>query len=186
MSEPFLGQVEIFGFPFAPKLWATCAGQTLAITQNQALFALLGTTYGGDGQVTFKLPDLQGRVAVGAGNDHQGTAWSQGQSGGQEGITLSAFQIPAHTHVLRAAAGDTLTSNVSTPSPTVGLGQTSGKNSGGDAMTVNVYVDDAKPAANLHISAVSPGTGGQPHENRMPLLALNVCIALAGIFPSRT
>ena len=185
MSEPFLGQVEVFGFSFPPKRWAQCAGQIMAISQNQALFSLLGTTYGGNGVTTFGLPDLRSRVAVGLGTDHQQASWTQGQVGGQESITLTPSQIPAHTHTLRAASGTDTTSDTNAPDSTVGLGVTTGLDTGGKAFTVNAYVADANPAATLHSSAISPASGGQPHENRMPLLALNFCICLAGLFPSR-
>lgn len=185
MSDNFQGQIEIFAFNFPPKNWAQCAGQILPIRQNQALFALLGTTYGGDGVTTFGLPDLRGRVPVGAGTDFEQVTWTQGQVGGTEGVALTAFQIPAHTHTLRASSATDTSTNTALPSSTVGLGQTKGQSEQGGTLTVNLYVDDDNPAAALHESAVSPGPAAQPHENRMPLLALNVCIALTGVFPSR-
>jgi microcystin-dependent protein len=187
MSQPFLGQIEVFGFGFPPRYWAQCAGQLMSIAQNQALFSLLGTTYGGNGVTTFALPDLRGRVAVGVGTDRVGVPWIQGQTGGEEGLRLTSFQIPAHIHTLRAASGTDTSSNTNTPNGTVGLGVTTGQKADGGTFQVPAYVADPKPAAALHGTAVGPPTqGGQPHENRMPGLALNVCIALNGVFPSRT
>ena len=185
MADPFLGQIEIFAFSFPPRNWAQCAGQILAITQNQGLFSLLGTRYGGNGVTTFALPDLRGRVAVGVGKDKQQADWTQGQKGGSEKITLTSFQIAAHTHDVMAASGTDVTGDTQFPSATVGLGQTAGQDDQGNPMVVAAYVADAKPAAALHESAVSPGAEAQPHENRMPLLVLNPCICIAGIFPSR-
>lgn len=185
MSDHFQGQIEIFGFTFPPKYWAQCAGQILPIQQNQALFALLGTTYGGNGVTTFALPDMRGRVALSAGKDFSGAPWIQGQTGGQETVALTGDQIPAHTHSLQVAGGTDTSSNTAQPGPTVGLGQSTGSTESGGALDVKLYVVDDKPAAVLHDSALSPGGSGAPHENRMPLLALNFCIALSGVFPSR-
>jgi len=185
MSDHFLGQIEIYGFNFPPKNWAQCAGQLLPIQQNQALFSLLGTTYGGNGVTTFALPDLRGRVPMGVGKDSDQVTWIQGQVGGTEGVTLTSFQIPAHIHTLRASSATDTTSNTALPSSNVALGQTKGQAESGGTLTVNLYVDDDKPAAALHESALSPGAAAQPHENRMPLLAVNICIALGGVFPSR-
>jgi microcystin-dependent protein len=184
MSEPFMGQIEIFGFDYAPVQWVQCAGQLLSINQHQALFSLLGTTYGGDGRTTFKLPDLRSRVAVGAGTDRVQVDWVRGQADGEETLALTSMQLAAHDHTLMAASGTDVTKNTQFPGNTVGLGQTVGDDQG-TPMPVNAYVADAKPAAALHFSAVSPGAAVQPHENRMPVLALNVCIALVGLFPSR-
>ena len=185
MSEPFLGQIEIFGFDFAPRQWAQCSGQFLSTTQNQALFSLLGTTYGGDGRNTFRLPDLRGRVAVGAGRDRVQVDWTRGQVDGEESLTLTSFQLAAHDHTLMAASGTDVSKNTQFPGNTVGLGQTIGDNEG-TSMAVNAYVVDGKPAATLHVSAVTPGPAAHPHENRMPVLALNICIAIAGIYPSHS
>jgi microcystin-dependent protein len=181
MSEPFTGQVEVFGFGFAPRNWATCAGQLIAITQNQALFALLGTTYGGDGRTTFALPDLRGRLPMGYGG-----AYALGARSGSETVTLQPLQIPGHSHpALMASDNKDTANNTSTPSGNVGLGVTTGSDSGGTAMIVNAYIKDPAPAAKLDPTAVGQGGGGQPHENRMPSLALNFCICLYGTFPSR-
>jgi len=179
MSEPFLGQIEIFGFSFPPKRWTFCAGQLMSIQQNTALFSLLGTFYGGNGQTTFGLPDLRGRLPVGLGPN-----WTLGQTGGTESVTLAATQMPGHSHTLRASSPAADDTNTVVPGPLVGLGQSRGHDDAGKAMVVNDYVVDPNPAAVMHPSAISP-QGGQPHENRMPLLALNFCICLAGVFPSR-
>ena len=184
MSEPFMGQIEIFGFDYAPVQWVQCAGQLLSINQHQALFSLLGTTYGGDGRTTFGLPDLRSRVAVGAGTDRVQVDWARGQADGEESLALTSMQLAAHDHTLMAASGTDVTKNTPFPGNTVGLGQTVGDDQG-TPMPVNAYVADAKPAAALHYTAVSPGPAAHPHENRMPVLALNVCIALVGVFPSR-
>jgi microcystin-dependent protein len=184
MSEPFLGQIEIFGFGYAPRAWASCAGQMLPITQNQALFALLGTTYGGDGRSTFKLPDLRGRVPVGQGNGPGGTGWAPGQVGGTEAVVLSATQVPVHNHpgLKVVAASDANNTNV--PGPGVALAGTTGLD-GTTALDVQLYVADQTPNAALNANALGQ-VGGQPHDNHMPSLPLNFCIALSGVFPSRT
>lgn len=184
MSEPFLGQIEIFGFGFAPKYWAICAGQTLAISQNSALFALLGTTYGGDGQRTFGLPDLRGRLPVGTTPPQVQQQWTIGQTGGEETHTPQAAEFPGHTHTLMASANTTTTTNTDVAAPNVGLGVTTGVDAGGTSFPMPIYVSDANPNVTAHKNAIGI-TGGQPHENRMPYLALNFCIALNGIFPSR-
>jgi microcystin-dependent protein len=167
MSEPFFAEIRIVSFGFAPKGWALCNGQMMSISQNQALFSLLGTTYGGDGVTTFALPNLQGRTPV-----HPGSFISLGQQGGEENHTLLSAEMPAHNHTAFAAnvAGDV-------PAPTGGLLA---------ADPAQLY---APPTANL--VALAPGTIGQtgssqPHNNMMPYLTLNFCIALTGIYPSRS
>src|SRR5215831_5005408 len=165
MSTPFLGELRIFSFNFAPKGWAMCNGQFLPINQNQALFALFGTMYGGNGQTTFALPDLRGRVQV-----HVGGALSvQGQAGGQEFHTITMSEMPAHTHTLvgnNCQGG--ANANASLPTPTGNWWANKGKATYSTA------------GAN---SAMSPKTvtnvgGNQPHENRSPYLTLNICVAL--------
>ena len=165
MSTPFLGQVSIFAFNFAPKGWALCNGQTMAINQNQALFALLGTQYGGNGQTTFALPNLQGNVAMMFGN-----GFTQGQVGGEVNHTLIAAEIPAHNHRANYSA----TSASLTP--------------GGGlwAPDPNGNVTFASSASEmLAPQAIGQNSGGQPHPNMQPYLVVNFCIALQGIFPSR-
>jgi microcystin-dependent protein len=184
MSEPFMGQIEIFAFNFAPKQWAKCTGQLMSISQNQALFSLLGTAYGGNGTTTFALPNLQSRVAVGVGKDRVQVDWVRGQADGEESLAVTSMQLAAHDHTVMAASATDVTKNTQFPGNAVGLGQTVGDDQG-SPMAVNAYVVDAKPAAALHYSAVSPGPAAHPHENRMPVLALNFCISLVGVFPSR-
>lgn len=165
-DSPYLSEIQIFAFDFAPRGWAQCNGQILPINQNQALFSLLGTNYGGNGQTTFGLPNLQGRVPM-----HIDSGFAQGQVGGAEQHTLNITEIPAHTHTLSASGG-----NVNQPSPG---GNLWGKGAQGKAFT-NV-------AANGTMNAGSIGNAGGnvAHENRSPYLVLNYCIALQGVFPSR-
>ena len=163
MSEPFLSEIKIMSFDFPPKGWALCNGQLLPINQNQALFSLLGTNFGGNGQTTFALPDLRGRVPIHFGNGH-----TLGERAGEEAHTLTASEMAGHTHVLNASATN---ADVVTPVDNQ-LAQSS-----------QLY----GPPANL--VALDPSTNGaaggsQAHTNRQPYLALTFCIALQGIFPS--
>lgn len=170
MSEPFLGQIMIFAFDFPPKGWALCNGQTLPINQNQALFSLLGTTYGGNGTTTFSLPNLQGRVTVGAGAGAGLSDYTLGQTAGAESHTLIGTEIPSHSHAPNYSNSSTQASpagNYWAPDPN---GNITFATSGGNTMS---------PAA------IGNAGGGQPHPNLAPFLTLNFCIALAGIFPSR-
>ncbi|WP_348789228.1 tail fiber protein [Leifsonia sp. NPDC080035] len=164
MGTPFLGEIRVVAFAYAPRGWAFCAGQLLPISQNQALFALLGTTYGGDGVTTFQLPDLRGRVPVHTGNGH-----TLGEVGGEEAHTLTVAELPRHNHGMSVAASAT----VMTPSGAAVLAQP------GKA----AYA----PAASTTLSplTVAPTGGGLPHENMAPYLALTYVIALQGVFPSR-
>ena len=164
MSEPFLGEIRIFSFGFPPKGWALCNGQLLPINQNQALFSILGTTYGGDGRVNFALPNLQGRVPVYAGN-----GINLGQSSGEQAHTLSISELPAHTHT---PVGNP--SNANAGNPTGNLWAS--LSSGGYLPTANTTMNPA---------SILPAGGNQPHDNMSPYLVLNFCIALQGIFPSR-
>lgn len=165
MSEPFLAEVKICSFAFAPRGWALCNGQLLPINQNQALFSLLGTTYGGNGQTTFALPDLRGRTAI-----HFGAGVSLGEAGGAEAVTLNESELPAHSH-MRA------TSNQATSATPVGNVLANAPRRG-----VGVF---AEPASPVVMTPAQPVGGGQPHDNRQPSLVLNFVIALQGIFPSR-
>ena len=165
MAEPFLAEIRIMSFGFAPKGWAMCNGQLLPINQNQALFSLLGTTYGGDGRVNFGLPNLQGRTPIHSSNGHV-----LGERAGEQAHTLIASELPQHTHV---AQGSNNNGDSVTP-----LGNVLGGVS-------NMYA----PAGNL--TSLNPATitsvgGSQAHLNMQPFLALNFCIALQGIFPSQT
>ena len=170
MAEPFLSEIRIFSFGFAPQGWAQCNGQFLPINQNQALFSLLGTTYGGDGRTTFGLPNLQGRIPIHEGNGH-----TLGERGGEQAHTLTVNELPQHNHPVNAFAG-AVDSNA-----TSGAGGFWGKTA--DASTL-YFSGDANAAMN---SATITNTGGsQSHNNMQPFLTLNICIALQGIFPSQT
>lgn len=164
MSEPFLAEIRLFSFQQAPQGWAQCNGQFLPINQNQALFSLLGTTYGGNGQTTFALPDLRGRCAT-----HVGAGHSQGESAGQEAQTLTISQLPLHTHLMTASTLDG-----DQPIATNNL----------LAAFNNGYIAPAN-LATISPSTVSNVGGSQPHNNMSPYLVVNFCIALQGIFPSR-
>jgi microcystin-dependent protein len=172
MSNFFLGTIRLVGFNFAPVGWALCQGQTLPISQNTALFSLLGTYFGGDGQQTFNLPDLRGRVAVNQGQGPGLSNYAQGQPGGAESVSLIVNQAPTHTHTMMAAT------NVTAPNPGPGLAL------GTPATAVKMY-GAASPTA-LAPTSIGPFGSGGPHENRQPYLALNYIIALTGIFPSRS
>ena len=168
MAEPFLGQISMFGFAFAPKGWAFCNGQLLSIAQNTALFSLLGTTYGGDGQTTFALPNLQSRCPLHFG---QGAGLSErdlGEQGGVESVTLLTTQMPQHSHLVNAFGEDASTSDPSGSVPAAG----GAYNGAPDGTKMNAQMND-------------PTGGGQPHDNMTPFLGINFCIALSGIFPSR-
>ena len=182
MSDQYLGQIEIFGFGYAPRGWAICAGQLLSIQQNTALFALLGTTFGGNGINNFALPDMRSRLAMGQGNGSGLTPRTVGENGGEEQHTLLLTETPSHSHQLNVISNPNTATNTQTPSPTVRLSQTTAK-VGTTTPVLNLY------AAGTPGGAMAPAsigmTGGQPHANIQPYLALNYCIALTGAFPSR-
>lgn len=170
--EPFIGQIEVFGFNYIPQGWAQCNGQLLSIAQNSALFSLLGTTYGGDGISTFALPDLRGRVALNQGEGPGLSKYAIGQTSGQETVTLNTNQIPAHNHSgqLHASSGAANQEEAQNHL----LSETA------------IYTDAAANQVMNGASVTIGSTGGnQPHDNRQPYLVLNYCIALVGIFPSR-
>ena len=170
MTTPFIGSIKMFGGNFAPRNYAFCAGQLIPISQNDALFALIGTTYGGDGQNTFALPDLRGRTPIHRGTGPSGTTYLMGEVVGSETVTLTGTQLPAHTHVLGANSGP---GNL--PGPTGGVwAQSSGSQNYGP--TVDTPMSS---------SAVGIAGGSQPHDNMQPFLAINFIIALFGIFPSQ-
>jgi len=168
MAEPFLAEIKIISFNFAPKGWAFCNGQLLPINQNQALFSILGTTYGGDGMRTFGLPNLQGRMPVYVGN-----GIFLGQAGGEQSVTLNSTQIPSHSHALYA------TSTLATSASPAG-NLLAAKPRGGR----NIYAPPADETA-LNSSTIAAVGGTQPHNNMQPYLTLNFVIALQGIFPTR-
>ncbi|MBI3853091.1 MAG: phage tail protein [Verrucomicrobia bacterium] len=171
MAEPFLSEIRLMSFGFAPKGWALCNGQLLPINQNQALFSLLGTTYGGDGRVNFALPNLQGRVPIHVGNGH-----TLGENGGEQSHTLTIDEMPAHTHVPTASldTGANPSQPPFTPNP--------GNNFLGGAN--NVYAGPAN-LTTLRPDAVTNVGGSQAHLNMQPFLTISFCIALQGIFPSQ-
>lgn len=165
MAEPFMSEIRLMSFSFAPKGWAQCNGQLLPISQNQALFSLLGTTFGGDGRVNFALPDLRGRVPI-----HVGSGHTLGERAGEQGHTLSISELPTHTHVLNGSSA-----NASTNAPTNNL----------LAVSNNVYHGPTSLVA-LNAGSVTNTGGSQAHQNMEPFLTINFCIALQGIFPSPT
>ena len=168
MAEPFLSEIRMFSFGFPPRGWALCDGQLLPINQNQALFSLLGTTYGGDGRVNFALPDLRSRVPI-----HMGSGHTLGERAGEQGHTLSIGELPTHTHVANASGTN---ASATIPSGTLGLGS-------------SPAFEPYRPATTL--GAMSPAMvasigGSQAHLNMQPFLVINFSIALQGIFPSQT
>lgn len=164
MSDQYLSEIRMFGFSFPPKGWAFCNGQTLSIQQNQALFAIIGTVYGGNGVTTFALPNLQGRVPL-----HTGTGYTQGQQSGEATVTLITQQMPQHSHNVQTNPN----ANSSAPSGTTVPG-------GGG---VTGY--GTPPNSNMNTTIVGNTGGSQPHSNMQPYLVINFCIAITGIFPSR-
>ena len=185
MSEPYLGQIEAFPYNFVPRNWLPCQGQLLPIAQYQALFALLETTYGGNGRNTFALPDLRGRVAIGQGNGANLTPRVIGEQVGEECHTIVVDETSTHTHSLMTAPNAPTNDNVDTPSSSVVLGSATAMIGSTPApMTPFALADGAQTAA-LDRSALSMTAGSQPHNNLMPYLALAFCIATAGILPSR-
>lgn len=170
MTEPFLGEIRLFPYNFAPRGWAFCQGQILPIAQNTALFSLLGTTYGGNGQTTFALPDLRGRVPNSSGQGPGLSSYTLGEQGGVETVSLIAQQMPTHNHTIAVNNSGASTGRPSGAYP----GQTSG----------NSYAP-SPDGSTFAPQAVSNAGNSQPHENRPPYLTLNYCIALEGIFPSR-
>jgi microcystin-dependent protein len=166
--EPFLAEIRIASFAFAPKGWALCNGQVLPINQNQALFALLGTTYGGDGRTNFALPNFQGRAPM-----HRSNVRVLGEALGEESHTLTAAEMPAHAHTLR-----TSTKVAASSSPAGGV-------LGAAARGATPFYAASTNLVPLNPAALTTAGAGQPHENRQPYLALNFIIALQGIFPSR-
>jgi microcystin-dependent protein len=170
MATPFLSEIKLMAFNFPPKGWALCNGQTLPINPNQALFSLLGTTYGGNGQTTFALPNLQSRVGIHQGQGVGLSTYTIGQVSGSENVTLTTGQMPVHGHGLVANAG---TAGASRPDGAV-LARTA----------TNTYAASPDGTA-MNAGAIGQAGGGQPHTNIQPFLCLNFCIALQGIFPSR-
>lgn len=170
MSQPFIGEIRLFGFNFAPRGWALCNGQILSIAQNTALFSLLGTTYGGNGQTTFALPNLQSRVPIHQGQGPGLSSYVMGQQAGTETVTLLNSQMPAHTHSLVASSGDAVS------------GKPAGKFL---ANTTAPIYNTSQDGTLLGAQSIGIQGGNQPFSIIQPYLVVNFCIALEGIFPSR-
>ena len=182
--EELLGQIEIFAFGYAPRGWLPCNGQLLPISQYQALFSLLGVTYGGNGVQTFALPDLRGSTPIGQGAGANLTPRVMGEVVGQASVTLLTSQIPTHNHGL-AANTTSATPNTQTPSSSVVLTQTSGTDERGTVVQYNVYTPGTAPDQMLAAGAIGSAGGSAPHNNMMPSLGLNFCICTSGLYPSR-
>lgn len=180
MSTPFFGEIRLWAITYSPKGWALCQGQTLPINQNQALFSLLGKTFGGDGVNSFGVPNLQGRVAIGVN-----ATTPLGTIGGEASHTLALNEYPSHNHGLVVAAAAPGGTSTATPSPKRAVAEAIALQVGGTTLPANNFGTGSAsvPFAN---DAVGNNAGGQPHENRQPFLALNYCIALQGIYPSRS
>jgi microcystin-dependent protein len=182
--DNYLAEIRLFPYTHIPKGWMPCNGQTLSIQQNQALFALLGTIYGGNGTINFMLPNLNGRTVIGCGVSKSGTTYQLGQSAGTESVTLTIDNLPAHTHLVntnvsydQGSPNTNYFGNANRPTNPSQPAQNTG--------TVNLFA----PAGGALVSfapSISPAGGSQPHENRMPYLAMLYCIAIQGVFPSRS
>ena len=175
MADPFVAEIRIFPFNFAPRGWAFCNGQILPISQNTALFSLLGTTYGGNGQSTFALPDLQGRAPMHPGQGPGLSLHDLGETGGSETVSLLESEIPAHSHTMRANNSDGLQ-----PTPTSNVSSAPG------ADRDLFWYKSSAPNQVMNVNASGLTGGSLPHNNLMPYLTLNFCIALQGVFPPRT
>jgi microcystin-dependent protein len=171
--DPFVAEIRIFPFNFPPKGWAFCDGQILPLSQNTALFSLLGTTYGGDGKSNFALPDMQGNSPMFYGQGPGLSLHDIGESSGSQTVTLLESEIPSHGHALMA---NVFNANLAAPSPARSFAKTSPGTS---------YKTTTTNLTQLSFNAIAPAGGGQPHNNMMPYLTLNFCIALQGVYPPR-
>ena len=174
MSNPYIGEVRIFGFNFAPRGWAQCNGQLLSISQNTALFSILGTYYGGNGQSTFGLPNFEGSVALGQGSGAGLQTYSLGESAGSQSVTVLMSEMPSHTHTMQGLEGRGLTAHA-----TPVAGDALITSSGGSAYA------PGSPNVQMLPQSVTVAGGSQPHNNMMPSLVLNYCICMQGVFPAR-
>jgi microcystin-dependent protein len=172
MADQFVAEIRIFPFNFAPTGWALCDGQLLPISQNTALFSLLGTTYGGNGTSNFALPDLRGNAPMHPGQGPGLSVRDLGETGGSPTVTLLESEIPAHSHAVNASSGP---ASLQAPGADRVLGRAN----------TNVYLDTPANLVQMAPESLAPAGGGQPHNNMQPYLTLNFCIALQGIFPSR-
>jgi microcystin-dependent protein len=169
MGQPYIGEIRMVGFNFAPVGWALCNGQLVPISENDALFNLIGTTYGGDGQTTFALPNLQSRVPLHTGRGPDGLSYPLGAMAGEETVTLTTNQIPTHSHPFAV-----------TNSPGTQINPQG--NTTGQPNQIQPYIDDA-PSVSMGATAIGPTGGSQPHDNMMPFLVINFIISLYGIYP---
>ena len=167
MAQPYVGEIRMFAGNFAPAGWMFCEGQLLPISENETLFQLIGTTYGGDGESTFALPDLRGRIPL-----HQGNGFILAETGGTEEITLTVPQIPAHSHPFLASSSPGVSNNAANQLPS-------------DSPSINIYIEDVT-SANMAATAMMSTGGSQPHTNFQPYLCVDFIISLFGIFPSPT
>jgi microcystin-dependent protein len=173
MADPFLAEIRIFPFNFAPKGWAFCNGQLMPLSQNTALFSLLGTTYGGDGKSNFALPDMQGNAPMHPGQGPGLSLHDLGETGGSETVTLLESEIPAHSHAWTASAAD-------------GIAQSPAGQKLAQGVGINAYQPAGGAMTQLNFNTLTPAGGGLPHNNMMPYLTLYFNIALQGVFPPRT
>ena len=176
--EPFIGQIMLVGFNFAPRGWAFCNGQVVPINQNTALFALLGTTYGGNGQTTFALPDLRGRAPIGMGQGPGLSEYTQGQMAGTESVFLLSSQMPAHTHAMLVSSEE-----ATTP---LANGTFLARLTDAEGAPANSAITTSAPNAFLNQQSIGQAGGSLPHPNMQPYIAMNYIIALEGIFPPRS
>jgi len=175
MADPFVAEIRIFPFNFAPKGWAWCDGQLMPISQNTALFSLLGTTYGGDGKSNFALPNMQGNAPMHPGQGPGLSLHDLGETGGSETVSLLESEIPSHSHAMRASsdAADNFVAVGNMLAKPIGRGN-------------NLYSTTTTPLVSMSDNALTPAGGDQPHNNMQPYLTLNFCIALQGVYPPRT
>lgn len=176
MADPFVAEIRIFPFNFAPRGWAWCDGQLLPLSQNTALFSLLGTTYGGNGKSNFALPDLQGRVPMHPGQGPGLSLHDLGETGGSETVSLLESEIPAHSHALKVSSGDVTEEGVKVPAG----------NSPGKQAPANPIYAALSPLTPMAPETLAPAGGDQPHNNLQPYLTFYFCIALQGVFPPRS
>jgi microcystin-dependent protein len=183
MSDPFLGEIELFTFDYPPKGWVVCAGQLLPIEQNKALFELIGTVFGGDGITNFALPDLRGRTAIGQGAGPGLTPRMMGAAMGEANHLLTLDETPFHGHMIRSLIEADVTQDVNVPGDGLVLAQTTGVDEQGKPLAMNIYAHDLTPKLAMAPQAIGQA-GGQVHTNMMPYLVLTTCIALQGRVPA--